>query len=123
MSFAKCFDVVTMVIDEASEQFDEASEQFGFPLYEDEDKKEELEEYCDMIDAFARRFGGVSYEAEVDDKTTDIIVSVVCGEFEIYDCADDFYKLVEAAKGVSFRAVDGDTVRVSLRFNGIWGAL
>lgn len=113
MGFAKCFDVVTMVTDEATAQF-------GSLLCEEQSKKETLKVYCDMIDSLAERFDGVSFEVEMDDDTTDITVSLVCGEFEIDDCSDDFYKLVEAAKKVSFRAADDDTIQVDFKFGGIW---
>lgn len=113
MGFAKCFDVVTMVTDEATEQF-------GSLLCEDKNKKEALKVYCGMIDSLAERFDGVSFEVEVDDEMTDITVALVCGEFEIDDCSDDFYKLVEAAKKVSFKAMDDDTIQVNFKFGGIW---
>lgn len=113
MGFAKCFDVVTMVTDEATEQF-------GILLREEQGKKDSLKSYCDIIDTLAERFGGVSFEVEVDDETTNITVSLVCEEFEIDSCSDKFYELVSAAKRIGFKAADNDMVQINFEFEGIW---
>ena len=114
MSFVKCFDAVTMVTDEATKQF-------GSLLREDQSKKDTLRVHCNIIDSLVEKFEGVSFEVEVDDTTTDITISLECGEFEIESGSDDFYKMLSSAKQISFNAIDEDTIQINFKFGGIWG--
>lgn len=113
MGFVKCYDVAEMVIDEATEQF-------GFMLKQDRERLRELKECCDIIDTIAERFGGVSYEVEVDDETTDITVSLVCGEFEVDMMTDDFNGLTCKAKKLSFKPCGEEQIQIDFVFCGIW---
>lgn len=111
----KCFDVVTMVTDEASEQF-------GCLLKENTESKSYLHDYCNAIDILAKRFGAVMFEANVDDETTDITVTMVCEEFEITDPNDLFYKLAEKSKCLKISASKEEAgyLCIAFVFNGIW---
>lgn len=113
MSFAKCYDVAEVVIDEATKQF-------GSLLTVDKERQQELRECCGMVDMLAERFGGVSCEVEVNDETTDIMVSLVCGEFEIDTIADDFYVLMRKAKRVGFKSYEEEQLQIDFIFDGIW---
>ena len=113
MGFVKCYDVAEMVTEEATKQF-------GSLLKVDEEKRQELKECCRMIDTIAERFDGVSYEVEVDDETTDITVSLVCGEFEIDTTSDGFYELLSKAKKVGFRSYEKEHLQIDFMFGGIW---
>lgn len=113
MSFAKCYDVVEMVTEEATSQF-------GSLLKVDEERQRELRECCDLIDVLAEKFGGISYEVEVDDETTDITVSLVCGELEIDTSSDDFYGLMHKAKKVGFKSYENEQLQIDFIFGGIW---
>ncbi len=113
MSFIKCFDVVEMVTTEATEQF-------GSLLAESEDKKAQLRTSCEKVDIIAEQFGGISYEAQVDDETTDITVVLVCVEFETDKTSTVFYSLMQDAKKVVFKSCDGGEIQISFIFNGIW---
>lgn len=116
MSFVKCFEAVTMVTDEATKQF-------GSLLYEDADKKHELQEACEMIESLANQFGGVAYETEVDDETTEISISLTCAEFETDAASSKFYELLKRTKKVGFKAAEKDKVEVTFTFDGIWSSL
>ena len=113
MSFAKCYDVAEMVIDEATSQF-------GSLLMVDKEKQEELIECCGMIDVLAEKFGGISYEVEVNDETTDITISLVCNEFEVGTTSDDFYGLMRKAKKVGFKSYENEQIQIDFIFSGIW---
>lgn len=114
MSFAKCFDVVKMVTDEATVQF-------GSLLRVDKEREDSLNLCCRMIDNIAKRFNGVSYEADVNDITTDITVSLVCDGFEIDNTSDDeFYVLAAQAKQLKFKQCDTDALQMDFVFGGIW---
>lgn len=113
MSFAKCYDVAEMVVDEATSQF-------GSLLKVDGERQHELKECCGMVDVLAEKFGGISYEVEVDDETTDITVSLVCGEFEVDTTSDDFYGLMRKAKRVGFKSYEKEHLQIDFIFGGIW---
>lgn len=113
MSFIKCFDVVEMVTDEATDQF-------GSLVQVNEEAKNNLRHCCNMIDDFAQQFGGISYEVDVDDNTTDITVSVVCEEFETTIISSKFYLLVQSVKRMSFSTPEEDLIKVQFVFDGIW---
>lgn len=114
MNDIKCFDVVTMVTDEATQQF-------GSLVCEDNDKKDSLESCCSIIDNLAERFGGEAFEVEVDKDTEDIIISLTCAEF-IIESEDEFYELLEHVKSFSIKASeDGeDLICIDFVFDGIW---
>lgn len=113
MSFIKCFDVVEMVTTEATKQF-------GRLFAESDKKKKQLKEYCEKVDVIAEQFGGVSYEAEVDDETMDITVSLVCVEFETDKSSTAFYGLMQDAKKVTFKPCGDSEIQIDFIFNGIW---
>ena len=113
MSFIKCIDVAEMVTTEATKQF-------GRLFAENDEKKQQMREYCEKVDVIAEQFGGVSYEAEVDDETINIIISLVCGEFETDKSSTTFYELMQAAKKVSFKACNNGNIQINFIFNGIW---
>lgn len=113
MGFVKCYDVAEMVTEEATKQF-------GSLLKVDEERQQDLRECCEMVDVIAEKFGGISYEVEVNDETTDITVSLVCGEFEVDTTSDDFYGLIRKAKKVGFKSYKKENLRLDFTFNGIW---
>lgn len=113
MSFMKCFDAVTMVTDEATKQF-------GSLLQEDADKKLALQESCELIESLANQFGGVAYETEVDDETTEISVGLTCEEFETDATSSKLYELLERAKKVEFKTSDNEHIEIVFTFGGIW---
>lgn len=113
MSFIKCFDVVEMVTTEATKQF-------GKLLVENNEKKQWLERYCADMDIIAEQFGGVSYEVEVDDETTDITVTLVCGGFETDKSSTVFYKLMQNAKKVTFKSCNDNEIQIDFILAGIW---
>lgn len=113
MGFIKCFDVVEMVTTEATKQF-------GRLFAESDEKKKWLKECCEKIDIIAEQFGGVSYEAEVDDERMNIIVSLVCGEFETDKSSTVFYGVMQDAKKVIFKPCNDGEIQINFIFDGIW---
>lgn len=112
----KCFDVATMVTDEATEQF-------GSLVREDREKKNFLKYCCSVIDDISERFNGVAFEVDVDDETTDITISLTCSEFEL-GVDDRFYELLKSAKsfGVKVSEDDAECIKLDFVFGGIWVA-
>lgn len=114
MDNIKCFDVVTMVTDEATEQF-------GRLFREDTKRKELLESCCSIIDDIAEQFNGVAFEVDVDDTTMDITVTLTCGEI-IIEGEAEFYELLNHIKSFGVKASeDGeDLICIDFVFDGIW---
>lgn len=115
MSFVKCYDVVKMVADEATERF-------GSIWYVSDEDVSILKARCKVIDSLARRFNGVSYEVNVDEDNMDIIISLVCDMFEIVDKNDEFFTMIGQTKTFSIEPCDKDSIQIKLNFvfDGIW---
>ena len=59
MAFVNCFDVVSMVVEEATSQF--------APLWKlNKESNKILEQYCSVIDSLAEEFGGESFDVTSD---------------------------------------------------------
>lgn len=113
MSFVKCYDVTEMVVEEATKQF-------GSLFKVDTKKESVLKDLCEMIDSMAEKFGGISYEVEVDDETTEITISLVCNEFETDKEISEFHKVSACANKVVFKAADSEHLQIDFVFGGIW---
>lgn len=113
MSFVSTYDVVNMVIEEASEQFGNG---WNIP----KDKKKNLKTDCTLIDRLVSEFDCESAEAEVDDETMKLRVSIVCPDMVLeYGRTHPFFTLIQHAESFSFSAV-GDSLKVDFVFAGLW---
>lgn len=101
MESVRCYDVVKMVLDEATEQF-------GSLMRENEEERTMIE------------IGGISYEAGVDDKTLEIIVSLVCEEFETDAVSSGFCELFNHTKKIKFSSENDEMIKIEFIFEGIW---
>lgn len=113
MNSVKCYDVVKMVLDEATEQF-------GSLMRESDEERAMIESCCPMIDELSDKFGGVSYEVGVDDKTLEIIMSLVCEEFETDAMSSKFCELSNHAKKINFSSENDEMIKIEFIFEGIW---
>lgn len=113
MAIVKCFDVVTMVTDEATRQFSPM-------LRENEERKKILEQYCGALDRLSEEFDGESFEVEVDDVKMTIAVRMECQDIIIPSPDHLFYKLALHALSVRFSHVSNDMMSVEFVFPSIW---
>lgn len=109
----KCFNVASLVIDEATEQFS--------PLWKvDKEKLTIFNQYCTVIDELVNEFGGLELTVDVDDIKLTISIEVVCEDITIQESKHRFYDLAERAIELSFmKSEDGDVV-VRFVFPSIW---
>lgn len=113
MSFVNTYDVVDMVVEEASSQF---GSRWGIP----NDKKDRLKTDCILIDRLIAEFDCESTEAEVDDETMKLRVSIVCPDMVLeYGRTHPFFTLIQHAESFVFSAV-GDSLKVDFLFAGLW---
>lgn len=113
MSFIKCFDVVSMVVEEATEQF--------APLWKlNEENYKILEQYCGVIDSLAQEFEGESYDVEVDEVKMTVKIVLECQEMTIESKTHQFYELAQKADSFGFSATEDSTLLVEFVFPSVW---
>lgn len=109
----KCFDVVSMVTEEATRQF--------APLWkENEECLDILKQYCKAIDSLAKEFDGISYDVSVDDIEMTISIKLECQDFEVGSKSHVFCQLAERAVSLGFTAADNGNLFVEFVFPSIW---
>lgn len=110
----KCYDVASMAIGAAEEQFET-----GFKR--DTERFSVFKHFCAALDDISERFNGVAFETEVDKRTKDINISLVCSYFEV-ESDDEFYELLESAKSFSMKASkEGeDLIQLDFVIGGVW---
>lgn len=113
MSNVKCYDVVEMVLDEASKQFAPL-------LRENEERKQILKSYCEVIDSLAEEFNAESFDVEVDDVKMTISIKMECPDITITSERHSFYELVGHAIAVHFLNGEDDLMAVEFVFPSIW---
>ena len=113
MAFVKCFDVVTMVTDEASAQFSPS-------FRENKERKQILEQYCGILDKLAEEFDGESFEVEVDEIKMTVVVRMECPDIIIQSHDHLFYKLAMHALSVRFSHVNSNAMAIEFVFPSIW---
>lgn len=110
----KCFDVVSMVVDEASKQF-------GSIIWElNKEKYDVLKNYCEAIDKLSDSFDGVSFEAEVDEINMTIKITLECAEAIVDSPNHIYYKLLERSKSFGISVTDNNTINLSFVFPSLW---
>ncbi len=113
MGFVTCFDVVTMVTDEATKQFAP-----GFR--ENLERKEILKQYCEAIVRSQKSLAANPSRSCVDDIKMTISIKMECPDMVIQSKNHVFYALSERAISVGFSHGDGDMISIEFVFPSIW---
>lgn len=112
-SFVKCFDAVSMVVEEANNQFS--------PLWKlDKEKYRILEQYCQVIDALSDEFEGVSYDVEIDDIAMTIAITLECKDISIQQQSHKYYALAQRAIVFGFSTSEDNNLNVRFVFPSVW---
>ena len=121
----KCYDVLKMVTDVATENL-------GSTFVENQQRLETLESICDEIDEMFEQYNGASYDVEVDEDTTDILITIECESFIVDTGENDspFYRAMENTKYVTIKSPDYsestyldsemEWLRITFAYDGIW---
>ena len=113
MSFVKTYDIVDMVVAEASDRF-------GSHWQVSEDKLNILKTDCTIIDRLVSDFDCESVEADIDEETMKIKVSITCPDMILeYGRTHPFFTLIKNTESFSFYA-EGDSLKVDFVFAGLW---
>lgn len=112
-SFVKCFDVVSMVVDEANERF--------HPLWKiDKEKYRILKQYCGVMDSLSEEFGGESFEVEVDEVAMTISISLACQDMTIEQKNHKYYSLAQRAVSFGFSRTEDGLLNATFVFPSVW---
>lgn len=113
MSFVKCFDVVSMVVDEATSQF--------APLWKiNKEKYRILKQYCDVLDCLAKEFDGESFDVEVDDIAMTITIKLECHEITIESKNHNYYSLAQRTIAFGFSTTEEGLLCAKFVFPSVW---
>lgn len=109
----KCFDVVSMVTEEATKQFS--------PIWRaNEERLDILKQYCEAIDSVAEEFGGIAYEVEVDDIEMTVSIIMECEGIIITSKKHVLYVLLENAVQFGFSVSESGNLAVQFVFPSLW---
>ena len=113
MAFVNCFDVVSMVVEEATKQFS--------PLWKlDKESNRILEQYCSVIDSLAEEFSGESFDVTVDDIAMTITIVMECEDMTIDSKTHKFYSLAKRSKALGFSVSENGNLNVKFIFPSVW---
>lgn len=116
MSFVKCFDTASMVIDDATERFG--------PMWKiNGERLDVLKQYCDAIDLLSEEFGGKSFEIEVDEITMEITITLECDEIVIESPEHLLYELAKRTVRYGFSVSEEGNLLVKFVFQNLWEKL
>ncbi len=112
-NYIKCFDVVSMVVNEATSQF--------APLCKiNEEKYEILKQYCEVIDSLVVEFDGESLDVEIDDIEMTITIKIECQDIVIKSQNHNFYSLAQRAIEFGFSATEEGLLCAKFVFPSVW---
>lgn len=112
-NFVKCFDVVSMVVDEATDRF--------APLWRiNKERYAILKQYCEVFDSLAEEFGGESFDVEIDESSMMIAIMMECHEITIKSQNHKYYSLAPRAVAFGFSVSDNGLLCAKFVFPSIW---
>lgn len=113
MNLIKCYDVASMIIDEANERFK--------PLWKINDERLDMfKQYCAAIDSLIEEFEAESLDVEVDEITLETTIIMECDEIIIESTNHIFYELAERAVRYGFSVSEDGSLAVKFVFPTLW---
>lgn len=114
MSFVTCYDAVSMVLDDAAERF-------GQNRKLNQETLERLQAACKLMDSIVEEIDCDSIEAEIDENTMDLIVTLCCEDLTMcYGRSHPFFKIIQHADSFGFRNGGENRLLVFFRFVGVF---
>ena len=112
-SFVKCFDAVSMVVEEATLQL--------APLWKiNKEKYRILKQYCGVLDSLSNEFDGESFEVDVDDENMTISIKLECQDITIESQTHKYYSLAQRALSFGFLSGNNGNIIASFVFPSVW---
>ena len=109
----KCFSVVSMVVDEATQQFS--------PMYKlNQEWLDILKQYCEVIDKLSVQCEGVAYDVGVDDLTHEVSISMECPSFYAEPANKHFLEVLKSTVTLRFDNCGNGNVKATFVFPTLW---
>ena len=112
-SFVSCFDIVLMVVDEATSQASAS-------LKVDNSKCEVFKIICDIIDKITDDIDCKSLDVEVDENMTTISISVECVEFSADLKKKMYCNLIRISNSFNISVSKNGYLNMRFVFPGVW---
>lgn len=113
MSFTKCFDVVDMVVQEATNQFK--------PIWKlNTDNYDILQQYCSVIELLIQEFDGSAFDVSINEPQMTILITITCEDLTLKSSNHNFYKLAERADSVGFSVSEDGDLNLKFVFPSLW---
>lgn len=109
----KCFDVVSIVVEEATKQYSP-----DFVL--NDNKLRILKQYCDAIDYIKDEINATEYEAEIIDDNKTVSISIECSNLFVDSVNHAFCHLLRRSIACTLSYVDDDTFKINFIFPSLW---
>lgn len=109
----KCYEVVSEVLDEATNRF--------APLFEEvQERRDILKQYCGVIDALIEEFNAESYDVEVDEINMSIAISIETVDMVVETTNHNLFRLIDKATSVTFSCGEDGFLKTTFTFPSIW---
>lgn len=113
MKIVNCFDVVSMVVEEATEQYGN--------LYSlNKESYKMLEQYCTLLDAVAEETNATQFEAEILEIDKTVSFTLWCEELQSRGVRNPFAQLVVRAATCKVSFDHEDVLRINFIFPSLW---
>lgn len=110
---AKCFDAVSMIVEEASWRF--------APKYRMVTEcYDVLKSYCEALDKLAKEFDAIAFEGEIDEIKMTISIKMECPDMTIDEKEHIYYNLIGRTESFGFSVSEGGNLLVEFVFPSIW---
>ena len=96
------------------------SEHLFSTYIQNEEKLNKMEKVCCLIDDFSQELNASHLSFEIDEDSLDFSFYITCPEIFASGLDNDFYKLLDVAKSVSFNYKDNDNIIICFVFEGVW---
>lgn len=116
MDFVSSYDIVTEVIEKASSRL-------GDSYVLGDEQLDGLEKICEIIDNMVFEFECEGVNAEVDEETTRLTISVECAEIVISEPGrtHELFTLIGMCDSFCFSKAVENVLRVDFHIDNIWG--
>lgn len=113
MSFTKCFDVVDMVVQEATNQFK--------PIWKlNNNNYDILQQYCSVIDSLVKEFNGSAFDVSIIEPQMKVLITITCEDLTLKSSNHNFYRLAARADSVGFTVSEDGELNINFVFPSLW---
>ena len=114
MNYVDCYDAVSFVLDDVQERF-------GASWKVNNNKLKKLKMNCNELDSVAQEFNCEAVEAEIDEDTMGLTISLLCEEMTFeYGRSNPFFKAIQWTNSFGFKQSEDGNLLVFFRYDGLF---